>query len=69
MTYCTSEFADELLADMHERQRLSMLRDLELITEVLNNEDLDIDHPLLAELLNRIDPLWTIHWGERERGH
>lgn len=69
MTVCSPEFADELLADMHERQRVSMLRNRDLISEVVEDDELDIDHPLLAELLNRIDPLWSVEWGSRSKGH
>lgn len=68
MTFCTPQLADDLIADICERERVARLRDRELISEVLEDDEIDVDHPLIAELLNRLNPFWTESWGERQ-GH
>lgn len=63
----TPELADSLLDDMHERERVSFLCDCDLVSEAIFDDDIDIDHPLIAEMLRRLDPLWLENWSER--GH
>lgn len=58
-----------ILDDMRERQRLSYLCDCDLVSEIVFDDDIDVDHPLISELLNRLDPRWSEIWGERELSH
>lgn len=67
MTHVTPEFAEFFLAETHEQQRLTRLRDHELIREILETEL--PDDLYVQELLARLDPCWMESWGERERGH
>lgn len=69
MISVTPELADSLLDDMHERERVSFLCDCDLVSEVIFNDDIDIDHPLIAEMLTRLDPTWVTDWGRGELDH
>lgn len=69
MIDCFPVLEDELLDDLCERERVSQLCVHELIAEVLEDDEIDLDHPLISEMLSRLDPRWAEIWGARERGH
>lgn len=69
MIDCFPVLADELLDDLCERERVSQLCVHELIAEVLEDDEIDIDHPLVSEILSRLDPFWAKDWGKTEMEH
>jgi len=60
------EFVDWFFSDLAERQRVKELTVRDLILEAI--EDLDIDEPLIEEMMNRICPGWDKLLNE-PRGH